>query len=982
MPVEEPMPLKDEVDRRFEELVKTMELTKDRKMVLMNLSIDKKWKMIRSEIEHRSTNVSPSQYLTKMKQITDCGSDHKRARKKSRDPEFVKSMHGLATSLRTNGLPWVELFLAEETKGLEVLVHFMQYRYQVESEYSQQKHQEVKIGDSAKSDLHICVTCMRALMNTSCGFKAIAEHDSAILSLSQAMYFGSMRTVITVLELLAAVCLVRGGHEKIMKAVDSFKVQQRETHRFEKLVQVFKESGSDSAEFAIACMNFINVVVHTTEDLNYRVYLQHEFSLLGIDDFLEELEARSREIPDLKKQIKAYQENYFNVAILLDDSASKGEIVHKVRVLEHQLMEMQGTHKKTEYQSIKKIADVEKKLYQLKKYIKNLHETIPSIDLPTPPSAEPSRPTSAEIPNWVAKDLNIKIRPMVLVPADRLSGGEFTLQLPGEGTLLTVPPSKVDEDPTPIPEPNTSTPAPPPPPDTPMPPPPPTPGAPPPPPGLGYSFPGHMHLVSTLPEKVRYETKNKLIGMNWNALPPLKVQGTVFGDLNEQKAMEKVKSKMEAFEELFKTKSQDKPGPVPAESKPTARINRGPKEQILETNRLRNIAIAFRSMKKSVEDIRKATESLDLKVLSADEVDILTTMVLKEDEMKKFEKHLESKKSLKGLSEEEKFVYELGKISRLSSKLKVLRYMGTFDEDVQIISDQCDVLVAASSSLYECQGLRQLFEVILLLGNYMNSSRRAPAYGFKIHALDVLLNTRSADRKTSLIHYIVGLMKESYPEYEHFTDEILYLKKAGLISLEQLSTDVRAVSDVFQVSRDELLNNQGNAKLREFVFSAEDKVKQLKETMKLAEETFHRAVKYFGEEPKSTQPSTFFSEFDRLIKAYQKAQLEIEVQRKKDVAKAAAKPATRPGEVAVATIRIEEEESVKVLNEVGEGTIDQLITGMKAGVFKAKVRKDTKDETDYGSLFFNTPEMSFADFASDETIMPSDAYSRGRPWLM
>lgn len=32
------------------------------------------------------------------------------------------------------------------------------------------------------------------------------------------------RTVITVLELLAAVCLVRGGHQKIMAAVDNFKV--------------------------------------------------------------------------------------------------------------------------------------------------------------------------------------------------------------------------------------------------------------------------------------------------------------------------------------------------------------------------------------------------------------------------------------------------------------------------------------------------------------------------------------------------------------------------------------------------------------------------------------------------------------------------------------------------------------------------------------------------------------------------------------
>ena len=66
-----------------------------------------------------------------------------------------------------------------------------------------------------------------------------------------------------------------------------------------------------------ACMNFINVVVHTTEDLNYRVYLQHEFSLLGIDEYLEDLEARSRDFPNLTRQIKAYQDNYFNVDILV-----------------------------------------------------------------------------------------------------------------------------------------------------------------------------------------------------------------------------------------------------------------------------------------------------------------------------------------------------------------------------------------------------------------------------------------------------------------------------------------------------------------------------------------------------------------------------------------------------------------------------------------------------------------------------------------
>ena len=34
-------------------------------------------------------------------------------------------------------------------------------------------------------------------------------------------------------------------------------------------------------------MNFINVVVHSAEDMNFRVHLQYEFSLLGLDDFLE-----------------------------------------------------------------------------------------------------------------------------------------------------------------------------------------------------------------------------------------------------------------------------------------------------------------------------------------------------------------------------------------------------------------------------------------------------------------------------------------------------------------------------------------------------------------------------------------------------------------------------------------------------------------------------------------------------------------------
>jgi len=34
-------------------------------------------------------------------------------------------------------------------------------------------------------------------------------------------------------------------------------------------------------------MQFINIAVHSVEDVNYRVHLQHEFTLLGLDSYLD-----------------------------------------------------------------------------------------------------------------------------------------------------------------------------------------------------------------------------------------------------------------------------------------------------------------------------------------------------------------------------------------------------------------------------------------------------------------------------------------------------------------------------------------------------------------------------------------------------------------------------------------------------------------------------------------------------------------------
>ena len=119
------------------------------------------------------------------------------------------------------------------------------------------------------------------------------------------------------------------------------------------------------------------------------------------------------------------------------------------------------------------------------------------------------------------------------------------------------------------------------------PPPPPTPGAPPPPPG-GLTAEG-MKLMPTLAIKQRYQPKYRLPHVNWSAIPATKVEGTIFSDMNEERVMEKVTGEMEAFEEIFKTKSQEKK----EEGKEVAQVvlpSKHPsKEQVLETSRIRNV---------------------------------------------------------------------------------------------------------------------------------------------------------------------------------------------------------------------------------------------------------------------------------------------------------------------------------------------------------------------------------------------------------
>ena len=99
---------------------------------------------------------------------------------------------------------------------------------------------------------------------------------------------------------------------------------------------------------------------------------------------------------------------------------------------------------------------------------------------------------------------------------------------------------------------------------------------------------------------------------------------------------------------------------------------------------------------------------------------------------------------------------------------------------ISICFQQIHAIISASSSVKSSKKLRRVLEIILAFGNYLNSSKRGPAYGFKLQSLDTLLDTKSTDKRMCLLHYIVDTVRHKFPELLNFESELMYIDKAAV----------------------------------------------------------------------------------------------------------------------------------------------------------------------------------------------------------
>uniref|UniRef100_A0A8C1JBA4 Formin like 1 n=1 Tax=Cyprinus carpio TaxID=7962 RepID=A0A8C1JBA4_CYPCA len=800
----------------------SMNLPPDKVKLLCQYDNEKKWELVCDQERFQVKN-PPSAYIQKLKSVLEQGGGRKFKR---RVQESTQVLRELEISLRTNHIGWAEEFLNEENKGLDTLVDYLSfaqravtqalnvvYRYEMDSSdngsfdeksvedltnsaSNSPTHSSPRLGHtftsrkalrysrllSQKNHLHLCIMCLRAIMNYQLGFNQVMDHPSCVNEITLSLNNKSARTKALVLELLAAVCLVQGGHKMITAAFNNFKEVCGEKDRFEKLMEYFTNE-DNNIDFMVACMQFINIIVHSVENMNFRVYLQYEFTQLGLDSYLEKL--NDTESERLQVQIQAYLDNVFDVGAMLEDAEAKNTIIEHLEELQEQNTQVHTpkTHTHTQLLEITEI------------------KASPVTQSPPPPPA-PAPPPPPPLP------------PMSVAPPSSSLPGRTATEKTGEGNDDSVKGKK------PI------------------------------------------------------KTKYRMPLLNWQALMEEQVAGTVFflcisnllTILHEP--------------ELFKTKAQSAPVNV-GTLKVKVAHKTSSKITLLEPNRAKNLAITLRKGGMSTAQICTAIQTYNLDLLKSDFLELLERFIPSDYELRLIENYEREGRALLELSEEDRFMVAFSKIQHLPQRISTLTFMGNFSESIQLLRPQLNAIIAGSMSIKSSSKLKKILEIILAFGNYMNSEKRGSAYGFRLQSLDLLLDMKSTDRKLTLLHFIVSIIQEKYPQLQNFHTELHCLDKAALVSLDSILADVRSLEKGMDVVRKEFLQQKDSAVLTNFMSNNGSLLDSVVKDSKTAEEVYHSVVEYFGENLKSTPPSVFFPVFARFIKAYKLAEQENEQRKKK-----------------------------------------------------------------------------------------------------
>ncbi|XP_035315569.1 protein diaphanous homolog 1 isoform X1 [Cricetulus griseus] len=529
--------------------------------------------------------------------------------------------------------------------------------------------------------------------------------------------------------------------------------------------------------------------------------------------------------------------------------------------------------------------------------------------------------------------------------------------LPG-GCVIPPPPPLPGSASVPALPPSAGIPGPPPPPPLPggpglPPPPPPLPGGPgmappPPPPGMGihppppfgFGVPAVPVLPFGLTPKKVYKPEVQLRRPNWSKF--------MAEDLSQDCFWTKVKEDRFENNELFakltlafsaQTKtSKAKKDQEGGEEKKSVQKKKVKELKVLDSKTAQNLSIFLGSFRMPYQEIKSVILEVNEAVLTESMIQNLIKQMPEPEQLKMLS---ELKDEYDDLAESEQFGVVMGTVPRLRPRLNAILFKLQFSEQVENIKPEIVSVTAACEELRKSESFSSLLEITLLVGNYMNAgSRNAGAFGFNISFLCKLRDTKSADQKMTLLHFLAELCENDYPDVLKFPDELAHVEKASRVSAENLQKNLdqmkKQIADVerdvqnFPAATDE--KDKFVEKMTSFVKDAQEQYNKLRMMHSNMETLYKELGDYFIFDPKKLSVEEFFMDLHNFRNMFLQAVKENQKRRETEEKMRRAKLAKEKAEKERLEKQQKREQLIDMNAEGDEtGVMDSLLEALQSG---------------------------------------------------
>lgn len=948
-----PIPNTEELNVRFAELVDELDLTDKNREAVFALPPEKKWQIYCSkkkeqEDPNKMATSWPDYYIDRINSMAAMQSLYKF------DEEEIEMrnqvVEALKTALRTQPMRFVTRFI--ELDGLTCLLNFLRSMDHA----------------TCESRIHTSlIGCIKALMNNSQGRAHVLAQPEAISTIAQSLRTENSKTKVAVLEILGAVCLVPGGHKKVLQAMLHYQVYAAERTRFQTLLNELDRSLGryrDEVNLKTAIMSFINAVLNAgagEDNLEFRLHLRYEFLMLGIQPVIDKL--RQHENAILDKHLDFFEmvrneddlelARRFDMVHIDTKSASQMfELIHRklkhteaypclLSVLHHCL---QMPYKRNGYLQQWQLLDrilqqivlqdergVDPDLAPLENFnVKNIVNMLINENEVKQwrDQAEKFRKEHTELVSKLErKERECETKTLekeemmrtLNKMKDKLARESQELrQARGQVAELVAQLSEISTGPVSCPPPPggpftlnssmTTNDLPPPAPPLPFaccppPPPPLPPGGPPTPPGappcfgIGLPVPPDPFPSSdvSLRKKCVPQPSHPLKSFNWVKLNEERVPGTVWNEIDDMQIFrildlqdfEKMFSAYQRHQELITNPSQQK---ELGSTEDIYLASRKVKElSVIDGRRAQNCIILLSKLKLSNEEIRQAVLKMDEQEdLAKDMLEQLLKFIPEKSDIDLLEEH---KHEIERMARADRFLYEMSRIDHYQQRLQALFFKKKFQERLAEAKPKVEAILLASRELIRSRRLKQMLEIILAIGNFMNKGQRGGAYGFRVASLNKIADTKSSiDRNISLLHYLIMIVEKHFPDILNMPSELQHLPEAAKVNLAELEKEISNLRKGLRAVEVELEYQKRQARdpndkfvpvMSDFITVSSFSFSELEDQLSEAREKFSKALVHFGEQDSKMQPDEFFGIFDTFLQAFSEARQDLEAMRRR-----------------------------------------------------------------------------------------------------